>query len=872
MKKFSLKAFVSSVVALTILAAGSAISTFSFAWFSNNNNITQGFTGQTAGAYFARGSGAEKDPYVINRPIHLYNLAWLYYIGFFEGKEPSFSINSDLDMDGFVLPPIGTSTFPFNGHLSGGDKTISNLNISNSFDELKSTKPSTVTEEDWNGKGKYGPTPNILGLFGYISKESEGKGIPSITNVRISNETVKSITDKTLIGVAAGYVDGTLDKIYINDSKVDVKDNTSPLEKLGEENITDVSSYTSVGYCTETYRTKYNRYETTLYEPYVVASTSKDTYTPGGGGTGGDDYGKSIDIYGFYNKMSSTLSSSSNPLTITNDYAIPVRFDSNGTISKGKGKPNAIDSSNTSIQVSSYSSTLPADPNTTNIGYYSGGFSICKNKFSDREFTVDSIQTAGNSPIYWYSTWSEGSKNCLTKSESQEIVDRLVERNEDGRNGDNALYLSGDSAFKGMNANGEAFPTDLTKYSVIKDGEIGKEGTNYYHYKGDIFIPKGGLWVAPIKAGRFEFIATGGGTGRYSSTVLIVRLKRKTPKDYSTGFKNTKPYTVPFNDDWTYDIVGFAVRNGQFCYYGIDISEDDIKNGYEFFITADKDSTPGAIFGRPYIVYLDIGANAGADESTTVTRTKVLELLEQVREAFTYPSGVYIYDLTNAVLDEKTFCIRLGNNYSGTAKIGRKQDKSDITISTNTQNNTGVAYFDPNLTGFSETDLLSGEKTSVQTKRMTYYDYNEKESQVKMFRFSQTKEEGGYGEIVPETQYLATFANNTLSDWKETSGQTVYNDDGTSSNGIPEPLATKGIEIPNDFSTQTNVFRLTTKNGQENFFTNDYLPTIKLNETKKAVTTGYKFTIKNGDNLISKDDYVLTRNNRYSLTINNEVY
>ena len=86
-KKCSLKIFLYAVLGGTILASGCAISAFSFAWFSNNNNVTRGFDGSTTGAYFARGNGSEGNPYVINKPIHLYNLAWLQYVGFFKDKE-----------------------------------------------------------------------------------------------------------------------------------------------------------------------------------------------------------------------------------------------------------------------------------------------------------------------------------------------------------------------------------------------------------------------------------------------------------------------------------------------------------------------------------------------------------------------------------------------------------------------------------------------------------------------------------------------------------------------------------------------------------------------------------------------------------------
>ena len=51
-------------------------------WFSNNISIvpTQ-IIASSDGAYYASGNGTKDDPYVINNARHLYNLAWLQYLG-----------------------------------------------------------------------------------------------------------------------------------------------------------------------------------------------------------------------------------------------------------------------------------------------------------------------------------------------------------------------------------------------------------------------------------------------------------------------------------------------------------------------------------------------------------------------------------------------------------------------------------------------------------------------------------------------------------------------------------------------------------------------------------------------------------------------
>ncbi len=222
-----------SVISLVCVAAGIATASFSYSWFTNRNDITKQITGKTAGAYFGGGDGKSDNPYIISKPIHLYNLAWLYYIGFFKGQEPYFKITADLKMSDWNLPPIGTSTNPFNGHLDGGSHKITGLNVTNNYSTLEKKKPSSVTKDDWDGMTKkYGPTPNILGLFGYISKESTDKGVPTVKNLKIDGESITSSTSTALTGIVAGYVNGSLDDIYINDSTISLADGTKPLGTL----------------------------------------------------------------------------------------------------------------------------------------------------------------------------------------------------------------------------------------------------------------------------------------------------------------------------------------------------------------------------------------------------------------------------------------------------------------------------------------------------------------------------------------------------------------------------------------------------------------------------------------------------------------
>ena len=990
-KKFTTyKRLAVSLMCLVCVASGIATASFSFSWFSNKNNVTRNINGYTAGAYFAGGSGKENDPYIIKNPIHLYNLAWLYYIGYFKGEEPYFSISNDLNMSGWTLPPIGTSTNPFNGHLNGHGKKISGLTISNDFDKLKNKKPSMVTESDWNGSNaKYGPTPNILGLFGYVSKES--KGIPSIENVYINNETVNSVTTTALVGIVAGYVDGKLDKIYIDNSSIDVGDETSSLGTLNDETVSNVSEYTSVGYCTEAYRTKYIRYETTLYEPCYVASTSKDTYKKGGQGQDVGE-GGSIDFATLSKRVTYIIKSQNIDKSETTSTSYTYESSAYNaylyTTYKSKQSDRGYEwDKNISLQTVAFQqlssakttyfplnidkvkatvdSTTPENALGT---YYTGnkqdhgeplantntGYIVGYNTTTNATPRLNHKRSNAKSTGIKYSIGSQSKGNDLTndtlfdgsnislfyceekavESQGKTEIKFLTERIADSDYASSNFNNPSSEDYGGtVNLNDLNF-TDFadTKESfrqLLKDGTTsallseGYVGLNYLQFF------KTGSITSPITLSKVSFYGKsydsyqaypGGINFSIASSGFVMKL---IVANMTTSPKSTLPniYRVNRSSDKTsisekpnliYKVYKNKTNKNDCVFYSDSDSSDQYENdnNYEqiidlnsmystecfiqecayyfeiplpvgdYFITAATDANKGSS-----ALYLDICANAGDGGSSgeTVTRTKVFELLEQITQAFTYPTGVYIADFDNAVLDTKTLAITLGTKYSGEAKITRTNNNADVIVTSDTNTNTGVSYYDLDFTvtnngsTITDSDVLSVEKTITQTKRMTYYDYDTDDSTLRMFRFSQTKEgNGDYSSVTAETQYLATYSDSTLSSWEETSDQTVYNDDGTSTsetNGIPAPIATDGIAIPDDFSTSTNVFNLALKQNKKDDFSNIYLSSVTFDDdTHKTAIDGYLFTIINESKTISSTDYKLDRNTKYSLQINDDTY
>ena len=312
MKKESLKKI--AFAALMVIPFAAVVSS-SLAWIIEYKRVDfDDADGKTAAAYFARGNGTKEDPYVLNAPIHLYNLAWLQYLGVFNNKVNAdnsnqyyFSVESDLDMNNYSLPPIGTTKYPFIGNFNGNNKTITNLTVSNiissdtSAKEI-SKKPLAV--------GDTLNDVNIIGLFGVVGELNNVVGtydssVNEVKNLGIENIDVHARTSNTLIGIAAGYVNGSLDNVkIIGNNRLDTSTvSTSPITALSN----NLSDYSLVGYCTDKYKSFINVSNTSFNAKRVDVSTSD---FKGEGNVSG--WGGSIAMENIFYRLSANLNKSSN--------------------------------------------------------------------------------------------------------------------------------------------------------------------------------------------------------------------------------------------------------------------------------------------------------------------------------------------------------------------------------------------------------------------------------------------------------------------------------------------------------------------------------------------------------------------------------
>lgn len=293
----TIKKIIAATLVGVILAAGISTTAFSFSWFSNRNNVTRNIEGRTAGAYFARGRGTQDDPFVVNRPIHLYNLAWLQDVGYFDSKKTYFIIEKDLDMTGWTLPPIGNESHPFIGELDGFDTIhgtnksaakISNLTISNNFSDYQ-RHPSSITSISGC---------NAMGFFGTFGEEKKNyaEDAPVAKNFYLDKVTVKSKEKENLIGSLAGYVNGKISDIGISNSIISLPSNNHSFKDY----TSNVSDYTSIGYCED-------KYKNTAYEKEVALQASDLDTSQGTEGDGGAEAGNggSIDMNTMYHNLRS---------------------------------------------------------------------------------------------------------------------------------------------------------------------------------------------------------------------------------------------------------------------------------------------------------------------------------------------------------------------------------------------------------------------------------------------------------------------------------------------------------------------------------------------------------------------------------------
>ena len=247
----------------------------SLAWFVMHFELEQNdeFYASSIATYFAGGDGTKEEPYLIAESKHLYNLAWLQYLGVFNRVDGSgniekqfyFKMLNDVDMQGLIIPPIGTEENPFVGNFDGASFKISNAVISNYIGGEGGIEYAPASVKTINNTINIGGTEteaSIIGFFGVVGNwDGSIKGlnddstivdipskVNSVYNLFLENLVIRSDTDQSLMGLLAGYVDASIQNIGVGGtSSIVVGENVKALNLAGIEMQALVSKYSLIG-------------------------------------------------------------------------------------------------------------------------------------------------------------------------------------------------------------------------------------------------------------------------------------------------------------------------------------------------------------------------------------------------------------------------------------------------------------------------------------------------------------------------------------------------------------------------------------------------------------------------------------------------
>lgn len=561
--------------------------TVTYAWYvtiQKDAFESPDITGYSTAAYFAGGDGTENNPYKLTNSRHVYNLAWLQYLGTFndtvretddattEEDETKylqtvyFKVENDIDCStttgNLILPPIGTSKYPFIGNFDGGGHTISNVTVTNTFSEIK-TKPTSVSElKDCSVVGLFGIIGNYEGmelpdgisvLSRVVINENGSKTIKpinAVNNLYLNNTKVKASSSEALIGIFAGYVNATIYNIGVHYADISLSTGVS---KLSTSNA--ISNYAIIG-------------------DYNDEKTGVQWEERPGGSTG---YGTSTNIKDLYDKHAAN--------GIDTDVAYPF--------TQGAG----------------------------NIGYYVGpGITFAAMNRTTKE-TDAGVTTAGIDTSSLYTHGSQSSVFTVDYNESLKNVYDGTINSPTSATGYDTYFLKVNNSYDSNNK-----IRNLSGYV----------GDTYYD--GNLNLPKGGVWIAAQQTGLFQFVLVtadiDGNNQSDGGSFALYQIDRNTPGDYSTDFSATQ--IAMSNNSMAYatgsqiyiDNVAYnTYHETGFAFY----FEYEATAGDEFFVTK-KDGTAA------YFWYMDIGAAGGGDEIVpigTISKVDYVKAAGNVLEKIT---------------------------------------------------------------------------------------------------------------------------------------------------------------------------------------------------------------------------------------------
>lgn len=278
---------------ISILCSIGIAIAISHAWFVNGYDVDPLATGSSAEAYYHSGTGTEDEPFIITTPRHLYNFAWLQYLGTYnktieDGNYKNYyfqlgvngTTNQTLNMDGWYLPPIGTTVNPFIGNFNGQGWKITNLHTTNNFGDFGNKHPSTIVAPNETaaiGQENFANC-DVIGFFGSVGKFNQTRINPNVNSGTVASNNsvsdfylvdcyVNTATSATILGSVAGYVNATVSDVGLVSSHLNIESSNPSATSLTSKTSTNISEFAVVGYAEEAYTTHKTKNSTIIYNP-----------------------------------------------------------------------------------------------------------------------------------------------------------------------------------------------------------------------------------------------------------------------------------------------------------------------------------------------------------------------------------------------------------------------------------------------------------------------------------------------------------------------------------------------------------------------------------------------------------------------------